>query len=158
MCTAPCWVPFEWVDPTTLASPTKGWCIFTTTSAARSWPGRTAGKHTLKISMVDPTIVIQRIVICDGSLPASYFGAARASGERHLKPWDPPPFERVSRVLVRSATIRQRSRFDGFGREKATVPSAFSVLVHPSSIMRAHGSYFPVSSVRNADFELYATR
>jgi len=34
----------------------------------------TAGKHTLKISMVDPTVVIQKIIIYDGTLPASYFG------------------------------------------------------------------------------------
>ncbi len=34
----------------------------------------TAGKHTLKISMVDPTIVIQKVVIYESSLPASYFG------------------------------------------------------------------------------------
>ncbi len=34
----------------------------------------TAGKHTLKVSMVDPTVVIQKIVIYDSTLPASYFG------------------------------------------------------------------------------------
>jgi hypothetical protein len=34
----------------------------------------TAGKHTFKINMVDPTIVVQKIVIYEGTLPASYFG------------------------------------------------------------------------------------
>jgi len=32
------------------------------------------GKHTLKITMVDPTIVVQKIIIHDRPLPASYFG------------------------------------------------------------------------------------
>ena len=36
------------------------------------WDG--GGKHTFKINMVDPTIVVQKVVIYEGSLPASYFG------------------------------------------------------------------------------------
>jgi hypothetical protein len=32
------------------------------------------GKHTLKISMVDPTVCLQKIIISDKQLPASYFG------------------------------------------------------------------------------------
>jgi hypothetical protein len=32
------------------------------------------GKHTLKITMVDPTVVVQKIVIHDSDLPYSYFG------------------------------------------------------------------------------------
>ena len=32
------------------------------------------GRHTLKITMVDPTVVVQRIVIYDADLPYSYFG------------------------------------------------------------------------------------
>jgi hypothetical protein len=33
-----------------------------------------AGKHVLKISMVDPTVVVMKVVIHDAPLPASYFG------------------------------------------------------------------------------------
>ncbi len=32
------------------------------------------GKHTLKITMVDPAVVVQKIIIYQGSLPYSYFG------------------------------------------------------------------------------------
>jgi hypothetical protein len=32
------------------------------------------GKHTLKIAMVDPTIVVQSVIIHDSPLPESYFG------------------------------------------------------------------------------------
>jgi hypothetical protein len=32
------------------------------------------GKHTLKIIMVDPTLVVMKVVIHDAPLPASYFG------------------------------------------------------------------------------------
>jgi hypothetical protein len=32
------------------------------------------GKHTLKIAMVDPTIVVQSVIIHDAPLPESYFG------------------------------------------------------------------------------------
>jgi hypothetical protein len=32
------------------------------------------GKHTLKIHMVDPTVVLMKVVIHDAPLPASYFG------------------------------------------------------------------------------------
>lgn len=32
------------------------------------------GKHTLKIHMVDPTVVVMKVVIHDAPLPASYFG------------------------------------------------------------------------------------
>ena len=35
---------------------------------------RAPGKHTLKITMVDPTVVIMKIVIHDSPLPPSYFG------------------------------------------------------------------------------------
>ena len=34
----------------------------------------TPGKHTLKIIMVDPTVVVEKIVIHDAPLPSSYFG------------------------------------------------------------------------------------
>ena len=34
----------------------------------------TVGKHTFKIHMVDPTVVVMKIVIHDAPLPASYFG------------------------------------------------------------------------------------
>jgi hypothetical protein len=33
-----------------------------------------AGRHVLKLSMVDPAIVVQKIIVHDGDLPASYFG------------------------------------------------------------------------------------
>jgi hypothetical protein len=33
-----------------------------------------AGRHTLQISMVDPTVVIQKVIIYEKTLPASYFG------------------------------------------------------------------------------------
>ena len=42
-----------------------------------------SGKHTLKISMVDPTVAVQRIVIHDAPLPLSYFGPPDSS--RHEK-------------------------------------------------------------------------
>ena len=32
------------------------------------------GKHTLKITMVDPTIALQSVIIHDAPLPQSYFG------------------------------------------------------------------------------------
>ena len=32
------------------------------------------GKHTLKITMVDPTVVMMKIIIHDAPLPDSYFG------------------------------------------------------------------------------------
>ena len=35
---------------------------------------RAPGKHTLKITMVDPTVVVMKIVIHDSPLPLSYFG------------------------------------------------------------------------------------
>ena len=34
----------------------------------------TPGKHTLKIIMVDPTVVVMKFIIHDAPLPASYFG------------------------------------------------------------------------------------
>jgi hypothetical protein len=34
----------------------------------------TPGKHILKIHMVDPTVVLMKVVIHDAPLPASYFG------------------------------------------------------------------------------------
>ena len=34
----------------------------------------TAGKHTLKISMLDPTVVLEKIIISDKAVPASFFG------------------------------------------------------------------------------------
>ena len=33
-----------------------------------------SGKHTLKIIMVDPTVVVEKIIIHDSPLPNSYFG------------------------------------------------------------------------------------
>jgi hypothetical protein len=37
-------------------------------------PIATPGRHTLKISMVDPTVCLQKIILSDKQLPASYFG------------------------------------------------------------------------------------
>ena len=34
----------------------------------------TPGQHTLKITMVDPTVVVMKIIIHDAPLPSSYFG------------------------------------------------------------------------------------
>jgi hypothetical protein len=34
----------------------------------------TAGRHVLKLIMVDPAIVVQKLIIHDGELPSSYFG------------------------------------------------------------------------------------
>ena len=39
----------------------------------------TPGKHTLKISMVDPTVCLQKIIISDKPLPASFFGPPEMS-------------------------------------------------------------------------------
>jgi hypothetical protein len=39
----------------------------------------TPGPHTLKISMVDPGIVVQKIIIGDRRLPESYFGPPECS-------------------------------------------------------------------------------
>jgi Alpha-glucuronidase len=33
-----------------------------------------AGRHVLKLGMIDPAIVVQKIIVHDGDLPASYFG------------------------------------------------------------------------------------
>jgi hypothetical protein len=35
----------------------------------------TPGKHMLKIILVDPTVVVMKVVIHDSLLPASFFGA-----------------------------------------------------------------------------------
>ena len=40
---------------------------------------RRAGRHTLKIRMVDPGVVLEKIIIHDGPLPKSYFGAPAVS-------------------------------------------------------------------------------
>ncbi len=32
------------------------------------------GRHTLKVTMVDPTVVLQKIIVYDAPLPESYFG------------------------------------------------------------------------------------
>jgi hypothetical protein len=37
------------------------------------------GKHTLKINMVDPTVVLMKIILHDAPLPASYFGPPETS-------------------------------------------------------------------------------
>ena len=44
------------------------------------------GKHTLKISMVDPTVVVEKIIIHDSPLPVSYFGppSSHRSNEHSL--------------------------------------------------------------------------
>jgi hypothetical protein len=34
----------------------------------------TPGKHTLNIIMVDPTVVVMKVIIHDAPLPMSYFG------------------------------------------------------------------------------------
>ena len=34
----------------------------------------TAGIHTFKIYMVDPAVVVEKIVISSGALPKTYFG------------------------------------------------------------------------------------
>jgi hypothetical protein len=39
----------------------------------------TVGKHTFKIHMVDPTVVVMKVVIHDAPLPASYFGPPELS-------------------------------------------------------------------------------
>jgi hypothetical protein len=39
------------------------------------------GKHTLKITMVDPTVVVQSVIVYDAPLPQSYFGPP-ASGQK----------------------------------------------------------------------------
>jgi hypothetical protein len=39
----------------------------------------TAGKHTLKIHMVDPTVVVMKVIIHDAPLPTSYFGPPEAA-------------------------------------------------------------------------------
>ena len=41
------------------------------------------GKHTLKIHMVDPTVVLMKVIIHDAPLPASYFGPPETV--RHLE-------------------------------------------------------------------------
>jgi hypothetical protein len=41
------------------------------------------GKHTLKIHMVDPTVVLMKVVLHDAPLPASYFGPPETV--RHLE-------------------------------------------------------------------------
>lgn len=33
-----------------------------------------AGRHVLKLGMIDPAVVVQKIIVHDGDLPASYFG------------------------------------------------------------------------------------
>jgi len=36
------------------------------------------GKHTLRITMVDPTLVVEKIVISNAPAPPSYFGPPAA--------------------------------------------------------------------------------
>ena len=45
---------------------------------------KTAGKHTLRITMVDPAVVVQKIIVHDGNLPASYFGPLAGAEEFRL--------------------------------------------------------------------------
>lgn len=61
----------------------EGWSAHATRDNARylrsSHKLKNAGPHTLKISMVDPGIVLEKIVISDTKLPESYFGPPESS-------------------------------------------------------------------------------
>ena len=48
----------------------------------------TPGRHTLRLTMVDPTVVVEKIVIHEEELPPSYFGPPCCSLNGHPEPVD----------------------------------------------------------------------
>lgn len=56
----------------------EGWWHGYTKDNARylrtSYSVESAGAHVLKVAMVDPAIIIQKIIISDKPVPKSYFG------------------------------------------------------------------------------------
>ena len=76
----------SYADPSkrgdTSAPPIKSWHTWVKDNAITinsSLNITSPGVHTLKIWMVDPGIVLQKIIIHDGNLPKSYFGPPAAS-------------------------------------------------------------------------------
>jgi hypothetical protein len=58
-----------------------------------------AGRHTLKLAMVDPAVVLQKIIIHDEDLPYSYFGPPENAAEAAVA----APSPRASAKAKRSA-------------------------------------------------------